>query len=283
MTFGPFIKVFFLLFTFSICQNPNIDAQTVSEEKRDQIDLSVVLKNSADYCKKLENACLYFVCLEKIKERIFYHHRPTPSSIRPTSLFSEKKYVYDYQLLRKEGRVTESRILIEEDGQKKKESGANLKTIMFDHKYITFGPVGILSESWQGSHIYKILKEENLLGKKTIVVDVTPKFDQMADHLFGKAWLDKNDFSVIKIEWDQASLGNFSKIQEIAKSLEAEPQITFISEYGIEKNGIRFPTRYFIREEYLHPHRGRFIRSETIVHYEDYKFFMVETEVRYEK
>ena len=62
----------------------------------------------------------------------------------------------------------------------------------------------------------------------------------------------------------------------------AVPQIAFVSEYGLEKNGVRFPTRYRITEAYR-DRRGNvlFPQSETVVVYEAYKFFTVETEVRY--
>jgi hypothetical protein len=47
----------------------------------------------------------------------------------------------------------------------------------------------------------------------------------------------------------------------------------------IEKNGIRFPSRYFVKESYINPSRGKLTLSETTVTYSDYKFFTVETEV----
>lgn len=59
----------------------------------------------------------------------------------------------------------------------------------------------------------------------------------------------------------------------------ARPSINFISEYAYEKNGIRFPSQYLVKEEYIHPGMGRILVSETKVVYNDYRFFIVETEV----
>jgi hypothetical protein len=58
------------------------------------------------------------------------------------------------------------------------------------------------------------------------------------------------------------------------------PRIVLTSDYGIEKNGIRFPSRYTVQETYARGVR-RFQRSETTVVYDQYKFFTVETIVVY--
>ncbi|MCK4824962.1 hypothetical protein KA005_54935, partial [bacterium] len=60
-----------------------------------------------------------------------------------------------------------------------------------------------------------------------------------------------------------------------AEGLEVKPLITYISEYSFEKNGLKFPTMYLIKETYIGPNQERFIRSETTVSYDDYKFLTV--------
>jgi len=57
--------------------------------------------------------------------------------------------------------------------------------------------------------------------------------------------------------------------------------MTLVSEYKVEKNGIRFSSRYFIEEAYIGKKGKKFISSETTVIYRDYKFFTVETEIKY--
>ena len=254
-----------------------------AKEKNGQADLSLVLKKAAEYCKKLEHTSLYFVCMEEVKERIYYLNRPGRVGLRPTRFFTENKYLYDYQLIRKGSQITERRILLEENGKEKNEENAQLKMQMFDHKYVIFGSIGLLSEKWQQEHDYKIIAEKKYKGEQALIIEATPKSSLDIDHLFGKIWIKKSDSSILKIEWNQTSMGNFEKIKEIANELNAEPQITFISEYDFEEKGIRFPSKYFVKEEYVHSWRGTFRRSETTVTYRDYKFFTVETDVVFKK
>jgi len=69
--------------------------------------------------------------------------------------------------------------------------------------------------------------------------------------------------------------------QEWADAHDAEPQIISFSEYGFEKNGLRFPSRSYTDQAYLRKDRGRFSSAEISVVYKDYKFFTVETETVY--
>jgi len=77
-------------------------------------------------------------------------------------------------------------------------------------------------------------------------------------------------------------LKNFEIIEKIAERRNATPLITFISEFGFEKNKIRFPNKYSVEEIYISRRGGgRFLRSKTTVVYDNYKFFTVDTKVIY--
>ncbi len=255
-----------LIFVFAlICffQSPLIQ----SAEQEPSINLSQILEKAAKYCKRLDQVALHFVCNEEIEERIYYGR-----------FFKKSTFVYDYQLIRKKNNIQEQRILLEETGERKFEENAELKTRRFTHKYVIFGPIGLLAESQQQRHDYEIKREEKYKGDKCCVIEVVPKADTKTDGLFGKAWVRKDDCGVMKIEWSQESMGNIEKIEEDASRLGAKPKITFTSEYAFEKNGIRFPSRYTVKEEYVRQTRVKI--SETTVVYKDYKFFIVETEVK---
>jgi len=286
--------VSFILFTFP----QNISAQNIPEDKATQIKLIRILGKTREYCSRLKNAAFYFVCMEEITEKID-HSRDrvlnimvqAPLSSRsnnkvetrfetPNKL-EENKYVYDYQLIHKDYETKESRILLEENGDKKNEKDAQLKTQFFRYQKVLFGPIDLLSEYWQRHHDYKIVKEEILKGEKAIVIEAIPKPSLKQRHLFGKIWVKESDFSVMKIEWNQKNIGNFLVIEEIARRYKAEPRITLIAEYDIEKKKIRFPSRYFIEEAYISQKGKKFIRSKTEVIYKDYRFFVVETEIKY--
>ncbi len=261
--------------------------QSVNQE-----EVEKVLKECADYCEKLSHLVLYFVCREEITERI-NHSEPKaigqfssddPKRIRKKAqfpVFEKNVYIYDYQLIRRDNKTREKRILLKENGQEKNEHNAPLKTRRFKHIYMIFGPIGLLSKNNQQFYDYKIVKQTKLNKEEAFVVEAIPKSNAKPDKLFGKIWIRRSDFSVLKIEWNQTSVGNYKEIEKIASQLNAIPQITFITEYDFEKNNIRFPSKYSIEEEYIKPEGGRYKKSEIIVLYKDYKFFTVETEVKH--
>lgn len=254
-----------------------------ASDKNKEEMLRDILEKCATYCRKLEDASLFFVCKEEIKERIFYEQKvPTIYKI-PSSFFDENFYIYDYQLIRKGNQIEEQRILIQENGKEKYEKDAKLKTRNFWYRNVIFGPVGVLSKKCQEYYDYQIVKEETLNNEKAIIIEALPKEGVTVEYLYGKIWIKKSDYSILKIEWNQAAISNFKKIEELAKSLGARPAISSVSEYGLEKNKILFPTNYLIEEKYIYvpPKSGTFIKSETKVSYKDYKFFIVETEVKY--
>ena len=187
-------------------------------------------------------------------------------------------YVYDYQLYRKGNDIKERRILIEENGKKKHEENASLKTSAFEHENVVLGPIGLLSSYWQTFHDYRIIKEEKFKGDKTVILEALLKPGYTFQHLSGKIWVRKSDFCILKIEWFQHSIRGYEHVEETAKKLKAEPRLTLLAEYGYEKNGIRFPNKYSLDEVYIIRGRGRYQKSKTVVLYDDYKFFTVETE-----
>jgi len=282
----------YLIPFFFIFAHTNFGLSSADRQKNDQTELEKILQKCADYCEKLTNSVLFFVCKETIKEEIYHSAPSAPVTVRTVTSsgsyvvrsgggVEKNTYVYDYQLIRKENKIKESRILLKENGKKKNEKNAPLKTKIFEHKNVIMGPIGLLSEYWQQYHDYKIVKEEKFKGDKVTVIEAVPKYGLKLNQLFGKIWVRKSDFSILKIEWNQQAIENYEKIEEIAKKLGAEPLITLVSEYAFEKKGIRFPSKYSIQEVYIIRRGRRFLRSEKTVTYEDYKFFTVETEVIY--
>ena len=117
--------------------------------------------------------------------------------------------------------------------------------------------------------------------EKAIIVEAFPKFQNVINTLYGKIWIRKKDFSILKIEWEQESLENFEEIEKIAKQSKTQPKITFTTEYGYEKNNIRFPNKYSVDEFYLFSQGIKYKKSTIIVVYDNYKFFTVDTKVIY--
>jgi hypothetical protein len=257
-------------------------SQKAESHSSGQEELETILKKCAEYCERLSNSVLFFICQEKITEKISSRSAPMLKDLRPsTRVYTstvKRVYVYDYQLYRKGNNIKEQRILIEENGKKKHEENAPLKTRMFRHENIVLGPIGLLSSHWQTFHDYWILKEEKFKGDKTVVIEAVLKPEHTFHHLSGKVWVRKSDLSILKIEWLQQSIRGYERVEETAKELGAKPHLNLIAEYGFEKNGIRFPSKYSLDEDYFLRGMRRFQQSKTVVLYNDYKFFTVETD-----
>jgi len=246
-----------------------------SQGQSDQEKLEHILQKAGEYCARLNRIALYFVCTEDIVERIFTPYRRLPVSIGYSK--TENRYLYDYQLIRKD-KIEESRILLRENGIPSSMKDAPLKTQRFLYKYIIFGPIGIFGFEKQKLYDYFFEKETKLWGKPTLIVKAVPKNPKEVNCLYGKAWIDKNDGSILRIEWEGTSLGNYEAALATAKRIGAKPRLMHYSEYRIEKNGIRFPNLYKINEEYYRTYRIE--KSQLLVKYRDYKFFTVDTEVK---
>jgi len=287
------LRLLVFLVVLSLFQN--IPAQDKPKITADKVKLAAILKKTREYCAKLEKAAFYYICQEEVTEKI----RTPQSIIRiPTNVNVEylessarleirngktevNTFLYEYQLIRKEGQDEETRILLKKDGKKKCRKNAKLEIQQFHYEKLIFGPSGLLSQYWQGYHDYEIVKEEILNGEKVIVIEAVPKASLKENHAFGKIWVRESDFAILKIEWDEKSLASLQIIKERAEKNRAEPKITLISEFGFEKNKIRFPSRFTFEEAYLNPKGEKFIRLEITVVYEDYKFFTVDVDVEY--
>lgn len=254
---------------------------------REGLSLESLLKRCATYCERLSRASLNFVCRERIEETIYFglsrgESKRTFWHRLRRSWVLKNTCVYDYQLIQKGGFLEESRTLLEENGQARNERNASLKTDRFSHKYVVLGPIGLLAADWQARNEFRILERTKIGRDEAVIIEVRPRSEPLPGHLYGRVWVRAADAGILRIEWAPESLGNYAKMLEFAASENATLEVSFVSEYSLEKNGVRFPSRYRITETY----RSRFgqsvfPQSETVVVYEAYKFFTVETEVRY--
>ncbi len=241
------------------------------------------LKLAASYCHELEAASLDFVCREEVKERLSSRLlAQKPTAVMGTDgagvpLMAVEDMVldwaYDYQLTRKGGWAAETRTLLEENGKPRREEHAALQTHRFYHRFVVLGPVGLFGAEAQTHHDYLVVQETEMEGEPVLVVDVRPK-GQETSSLYGRAWVRRWDGAVLKVEWEPVSIANYEAVDEIAGAMRAKPRLKFSSEYGVEKNGLRFPSSYEVVEAYRLS-RGTVTASRTSVVYKDYKFFEV--------
>jgi hypothetical protein len=250
-----------------------------------------ILNAAAAYCRRLKDASLDFISREEVRERLSGALAAQASILKDTDPSGRgitvgnirdfvREWAYDYQLVRREGWAAETRVLLEENGKARSEENASLRTSRFEHKFVVLGPVGLFSDEAQRLHEYRIVGETDMEAEPVLVIDVRPTGKE-ASSLFGKAWVRERDGALLKIEWEPGSMGNYTAIEEFAKASRAQPRIKFSSEYGFEKNGLRFPSVYEVIESYRTS--GRTVTlSRTSVVYKDYKFFEVKvrTEIR---
>ena len=243
-----------------------------------------LLTKARAYCRRLQTASLDFVCREEITETV-----PGSPGIR-------HRLVYDYQFVRGGAVAREMRTLIEEDGVRKKIPNADLMTRLFRYENVLFGPATLLDDRNFERYNFAVEAEEEAGGLSAAVSPLLPRNggtidpaavfsvrprteDGIKSPPFGRMWVSSADGAVLKIEWDEHTLRGYSAIEERAKEFKAEPRLTMTSEFGFEKNGIRFPSRHTIVEAYRREKEGLSVRSTTEVEYIDYKFFTVETAV----
>jgi hypothetical protein len=241
------------------------DTQSQAEPAR----LAAILKKAERYCQRLDQAALDFICLEEVTE-MTRHYTPRTDI-----------YLYDYQFIRKGEELKEQRNLISVNGEKTDIRDSSLNTLVFQYKNVLFGPVGLLGQVWQAYYDFTWIGEDTINGERAVVIEAKPRPSLPQPHCYGGFWIKEDDGSVLKIVWDQRSLGNFQSVEEWAKAHESEPQVTAYSEYGLEKNGLRFPSRSYTEIAYINKHKRKFVNAEISILYKDYKFFTVETEIKF--
>jgi hypothetical protein len=251
-----------------------------------------ILEKTASYCKRLEQASIYYFCKEKIKETIY----PIPKKYRGArtsrvgihgefSKFHNKssivnEFLYEYQIIRKGKKEKERRILLKENGKDKNKKKARLKTYCFKYTAIVLYPL-VFKESEQEYYRFKILAKEKWKHRSVYVIQVLPRPGIQKNLLWGKFWVDEKEFSILKVEISPKSIGNYYKIKHRAMALNSKPRITIIIDYTIEKNSIRLPGQFLIEEAYITPGGTKILLAEIMVHYDDYKFFSVGVDVKY--
>ena len=214
-----------------------------------------------------------------------YHENQYSRKYRGISLMAKSKtykYIYDYQLIKKGNLIKENRILLEENGEMKNEKDAPLKTKRFYSKRSVFGPIGLLSRKGQELYEYELTKREKENGREAYLIEVRPKSKEggKIHSSFGKVWIDRENFSILKIEVQKESIKGYDQLKDAAKREQVIPEIMDIHFYGVEKNGVRFPSKTVIEENYRA--MTKIIKkSRTVVEYKDYRFFTVDVDVKY--
>lgn len=267
-------------------------SQKVSSHSGNQEELEAILKKCEEYSEKVENASLHFVCIERVKEEISTSRlgrivSATGSQISIRTYTSrpqweKNQFVYDYQLIKQGDKITEKRILIEENGKKKYLDNALLKTKRFYSRWSALGPSRFFSKSWQEKFNYRLIKKSKYKGEHVYILEAIPKEDIEEKPNYGKVWVNKEDGSIMKIEIEMESLAGFDELKEKSEQEKLKPMFKVVHYYEYKKNGIHFPSKTIFEEDYIYigKSRRRFKKSKTTFIYDNYKFFTVEWETK---
>ena len=266
-----------------------------------KFDLRDFLRKAAAYCEKLEKANLNFVCEEEIDDRVdpLLDVRASPGAPAGGDMVGEKRpptpllwrvretkrtFLYDYQCIRSNGQVQESRTLLEKNGEKRNEPQAKLETSTFVYANVLQGPVGVFAARFQNTYDYRLGGTDTVGDRPVVIIEAVPKPGAPElKNLYGEAWVDAETADILRVEWSEKRVGHFDIFEERGKAFKREPRITIRSEFRTEKNGIRFPSSLDIEEAYLNERGRAFVRSTTRVTYKNFRFFTVEVEVKEEE
>lgn len=245
--------------------------------------LMALLAKGAAYAEKLKKTAFSFFCREDVTQEVFAINE------RYRGRSSRIYWIYDYQIIGGDGKITENRMLLEKNRKELHQEKAQLETV-YRSFYSFYMPVTVLAGEKQ--HLYQY----RLLGKKKKVWHIAViRRDNSLPIPWGEIWVSEADGAVLKIQVEQTSIVGFEKLAERLKKRGLAPAITTIHEYNIEKNQIRFPSKTIFIERYnsdfvptkawgstVFTGKGHssFEHSRTYFEYKDYRFFYVTASVK---
>ncbi|MCX6561085.1 MAG: TonB family protein [Candidatus Aminicenantes bacterium] len=269
-------------------------------------ELKKILLLGASYCRRLSEAALDFVCQESIRSIDCALHLPEKTvaeeiktTTKPTgggefiaianrraSLsrdpFKTKTYRFssDFQMIRKEGRTTERRALLESN-VKKAAKGAGLPD---EKRYASlkplFAPLDVLAADRQESYDFRLLGQERIRGRSVAVIEATARSGAASRIPAAKIWIDSETSQILRCETQGLPVEGYEFVFEEASRIGLSPLGTMTADYEEEKNGVLFPSRVSLLIEYLVPQWGvgKRVRVDTQIRYDKYRFFTVDTE-----
>jgi TonB family protein len=266
--------------------------------------LSTVLEKSAAYCQNLTDAALDYICEETIHD-VFYNFITKEemeksgivlSMVTGTGSVSQlgisfiashnlkrtekNEYVCDYLLVKKGDRIEDRRIILQENGRKLPDRTKLLEEKRLSTLLPFLAPVRLIGRERQPLFDYRLLKEEKAQGRDAYVIEAIPKTGDAGGIEFGKVWVERKNFHVLKIETTGVPLEGYESVLEEVIQYNLKPRFITTYAYQVENKGLAFPSSATIRVDYPRSPSTYFHieKLRTTVKYDKYKFFTVETE-----
>jgi hypothetical protein len=256
---------------------------------------SALLQLAAAYSERMRHAAFRFICQETVTEDVL--GRDSTGSYRRV----RNSWLYEYQVVVRAEQVTESRVLLRKNRTKKRVENATLET-RFRSAYSTFLPATLFAAEKQSAFFYQLEKHERMHGRQMAQLSITPRpgFEELGA---GIAWVDEETGAVLKIELSQNAIQGIEAAEKRAQQSGARLLVSDVHYYEVERDGICLPSRTSISELYIFdivPVQGMDRRawdltskfasfsggnrqlelSRTSVEYSDFRFFVVDVQVR---
>ena len=262
---------------------PTVEVKAVASEEETVQELGKYLQGAAEYCVKLKESAFHFICRETVTIILKNYNR------YGDVIEQVDRTQYDYQLLNVENRVHEQRLPVKKNQANPEKNSVSDLVFSFLNERAVFGPGTLLSKERQENFKYEITKFRKQNHHQFVVVRVIPKKEGEFFFSDGEVWIDTENHSVRKIVVEPRYINGYEKLEQAAHVLKTRLflhcEIIFDQEY----NGLFFPTEVNIVETYQ---GGPIItkdagikgleHSRTVFSYQDYRFFKVKTDVRYE-
>jgi hypothetical protein len=264
-----------------------------------------LLKLAADYAERLRHAAFRFICRETVNEDLLARDVMDRSAYKR----NRTSWLYEYQVVVRDGKVSEDRVLLRKNNTKKRVENAELET-RFRSLYSAFLPATLFAADKQSSFYYSVEKHEKMYGRPVARLAVAPRpgYEELGA---GTAWVDEETGAVLKIELAQRAIKGIEDAEKRAKKSGARLLVSDVHYYGIERDGIWLPSSTTISEYYVievvavkenpgftdwhespetpatakYASRGKKQQlelSRTWVEYSDFKFFVVGVQTKEE-
>jgi len=281
------------------------------------VELQNILDHAADYCEKLKQSAFHFFCKEKIVEswKSLFSIPDLSSKLNsvaqkpdfPAQLgtlirrYKRMKiegdvntamniYTFNYRLIKSGDKIKEERDWFSSKDNVPISRDQVVKPTVFFSERAVFAPLTILAAERQHMYEFRFIRYDKRKGRPAVVLEATPRHDQQEHFLYGKLWIDSENYSVLEIEADPRSIKGYRALQEIGERLNARLYLTLEIEFDQFHNGIRFPTGVHLLEKYKGgPHvsalkgASGWERNRTTFTYQDYQFFDVKVDVSIDK
>ncbi|MCK4835196.1 MAG: hypothetical protein KAT17_01085, partial [Candidatus Aminicenantes bacterium] len=277
----------------------------IEDESLKQQELKKLLNGAAVYCDKLKKAAFHYICKEKVVEtidkrgsgqnslspenaaafsdpqwRLYYANQISVQNISNQNKKEIYKYLFDYQMIKDKGKISEQRKYLKGKNEKLGKAIADYRIRSFLAQKAIFAPATLLDKNRQYKYHFNFIGYKKQKKHTFAIIEARPKNPEDAHYIYGKIWIDINDYSIKKILVNPGAIRGYEKLLEFSKKLQTRLFLDCEIDFDETYQGMRFPSRIVLSEKYKGGpvFRREWERCKTVYKYQDYQFFKVQTE-----